>query len=458
MTTSATLYTNFILPWLQPERYAGLGPRLEALKSRERLSVESNAQLTWQDVQDALRHAYDYVPYYRALFGSVGATPEDIRSDADLKKLPPLTRAVLRDRASDLIAKDIPRDRLREAATGGTTDTPVPLLRDVECIRQRTAVQVRLNQWAGLDPGMKAMWLWGARTDYPANPSWKWRTFETSIMHRVWCPVSVLDEATFERYLETLNSFRPEAIVAYPTPLALFCEYLLAQTKVYHTPKTAIVTAEPLLESQRQLIEKALQCQVFSHYGARDFGMIAAQCEQGSYMHLCNASIYFDYEEIPGSNGLHEIFATDLTNRAMPMIRYRINDCTYRVQTSCSCGRGYPLIGNIEGRTTDNFVLFDGTVVPGVAMTNRLIKVCPEILKLQIIQEEYERFIIRFVRGIDFRGEVLGALKDRFFQLLGRRVELRLEEVQDIPRERSGKTRLCISNVQQRREKLVCAR
>jgi phenylacetate-CoA ligase len=454
----APIYTHFVLPWLQGERYAGLSARLAELRARERLDLEHNRALAWQEVQLLLHYAYTQVPYYRELFAAAGATPDDIRVEADFQRLPALTREVLRSKPGALVAKGIPRDQMREAATGGTTDTPVPLWRNVECIQQRTAVQVRLNQWAGLDTGMKVMWLWGARTDYPADPSWKWRMFETHVMRRVWCPISILDEETFKRYLQTLNDFKPQAIVAYPAPLALFCEYLLAQTKPYHTPKTAIVTAEPLLASQRQIIEKALGCQVFSHYGARDFGMIAAQCEQGGAMHLCTASIYFDYEEIPGSNGLYEIFATDLTNRAMPMIRYKINDCTYHVPEQCACGRGYPLIGDIEGRTTDNFVFADGSVVPGVAMTNRLIKVCPEILKLQIVQEEVDQFLVRFVRGAGFRDEVLATVRERFFQLIGQRVNVRLEEVTDIPRERSGKTRLCISHVQRKKEDALCAR
>jgi len=61
----------------------------------------------------------------------------------------------------------------------------------------------------------------------------------------------------------------------------------------------------------------------------------------------------------------------------MPLIRYRINDCVIPGAVTCACGRGLPLIGRIEGRTTEIFRLASGDVVPGVALTNRVLKVCP---------------------------------------------------------------------------------
>src|SRR3569832_1600406 len=109
-------------------------------------------------------------------------------------------------------------------------------------------------------------------------------------MRRTWCPVSTLNSDVFASYLQTLSSFRPDVIIAYPTPLSMFAEFLLGRPENIHRPKSIITTAEATTDTQRSLIEQAFGCKVFSHYGARDFGMIAAECETAHATHLCDVT------------------------------------------------------------------------------------------------------------------------------------------------------------------------
>lgn len=101
----------------------------------------------------------------------------------------------------------------------------------------------------------------------------------------------------------------------------------------------------------------------------------------------------------------------------------------------------------VEGRTADNFYLANGDVVPGVAFTNRLIKVCPGIRKMQLIQEDYTRFVIRYVASDTFAPNDLTQVREKFFQFLGDKVQVDFEGVPEIAREHSGKTRFAISKV-----------
>jgi phenylacetate-CoA ligase len=141
----------------------------------------------------------------------------------------------------------------------------------------------------------------------------------------------------------------------------------------------------------------------------------------------------------------------------MPMIRYRVNDCALPSDELCPCGRGYPLMQALEGRTTDNFYLANGDVVPGVAFTNRLIKVCPGITKMQLIQEAVDDFTIRFVPAETLQEQELEQVKQKFMEFVGGRVNVRLERVTDIERESSGKTRFAISRVKRPENVLVKA-
>jgi phenylacetate-CoA ligase len=442
-------YIGLVNPVLNGEAYRGMGRRMRELQRLERMSLEENRNRQWQAISRLLQHAYDSTPFYRQLLESVGAKPADFQSFDDLQKIPPLTRDDIRRNLDGLWSRSYPKESLKIAATGGTTDTPVPLLRSPECLGEKLAVQFHFNSWAGMWPGDKVFLLWGAQQDYSPNPSWRWRFYERHLIRQVYAPTSLVNENILESYRDLLNEFRPKIIYAYPTPLALFCEFLRERGRSFHRPVSAICTAEPLLPDQRRVIEETLGCPVFEHYGSRDFGMVAAECEAHQGMHLNPSAVFVEFVsvEFADEDGLHEIFVTDLLNYGMPLIRYRINDCAIPTSAPCSCGRGFPLIKKIVGRTTDNFYLANGSVVPGVALTNRVIQVCPGLKKVQVIQNTLSDFHVRYVPGPDFSASDLALLGSKLRVFFPDPLQWTFEEVAEIERERSGKTRFCISHV-----------
>jgi len=442
-------YMSLVAPTLIPTTHRGLRGRMRELDRREGMSPDQNRDLQWQSVKRLVQHAYDTTPFYKRRFDEAGVQPSRITSPVDFASIPALTRDDIRMHLEDMWSRRYKREELLSAATGGTTDTPIRLLRSPECVPEKVGVQLKFDTWAGMWPGDKVFYLWGARQDYSENPSWRWRLYDRYLMRRIWAPTSLLSEKVLEQYRQTLNHFRPRAIYAYPSPLALFCEYLLSCGRPCHRPRSAICTAEPLLPAQRRTIETALGCAVFERYGARDFGMIAAECERHRGMHLNPLAAYVEFQRVDKSEteGLCELLVTDLLNYGMPLIRYKVNDCTLLPAGNCRCGRGYPLIGQIIGRTTDNFRLPSGDVVPGVSLTNRVIQVCPGIRKLQVIQETLESFRIRFVAGDGFSQDDLKNLGKKLQVFLGQSVKWNFEQTEEIERESSGKTRLCISRL-----------
>lgn len=449
------VYAAAILPALQPSTHAGLLRRLWKLERLERLPSDEVKRRQWRSLLRLIQHAYETTPFYRQRFDSIGLQPSDIRSPGDLLQIPPLTRDDLRQHLEQLWSRKYHREALLSAATGGTTDSPVPLLRSADGLPEKTAVQIHLSSWAGLFPGDRIMLIWGAQQDHPPNPSWRWRIYDRHIMRRTWAPTSLFNAEVLESYRQTLNRFQPRAFVAYPTPLALFCEYLRECGRPFHHPQSAVCTAEPLLADQRRVIAETLECPVFEHYGSRDFGMIAGECEAHNGLHVHPAAAWVEWTPIEGSNGeLYELLVTDLLNYGMPVIRYKINDCVRPGPATCSCGRNFPLIGTIEGRTTENFYLPNGDVVPGVSLTNRVLKVCPGLKKMQVIQEAVFQFRIRYVPGPGFSTADLDLLRANLRKFFPDGLSWEFEAVSDIERERSGKTRFCISRVDPKNWKL----
>jgi phenylacetate-CoA ligase len=76
-------------------------------------------------------------------------------------------------------------------------------------------------------------------------------------------------------------------------------------------------------------------------------------------MHMAIESTVVDVVE--RDDGLPEMLLTDLHNYSQPLIRYQVGDLLELPgRSSCSCGRGLPLLGRPIGRAGDNLVLPDG--------------------------------------------------------------------------------------------------
>ncbi len=147
----------------------------------------------------------------------------------------------------------------------------------------------------------------------------------------------------------------------------------------------------------------------------------------------------------PGESG--SVIVTDLTNRAMPIIRYQVGDVAALSDRVCACGRGLPLLERLEGREADYVVTQAGELISGISLTENFALQVPGVVQFQIIQETLQRFRFRVVRGPDFGPESLDRLDSLVARHFGPDVEYRCEYLDSIPSEPSGKYRFCISRV-----------
>lgn len=449
------LYMRGIFPLLEKGGY-GLAGRMKEFRQWERLGANELGKRQWARLVQVLQHAYDSSPFYKRRFDDAGFNPKKSFDQGDLQRIPLLTRDDIRVHLTEMCSRAYRSEELSLSATGGTTDTPVKFYRDRDSIPQKIALQWQLSSWAGMYPGDKVFYLWGARSDYATDPSWRWLLYDRRLLRRRWAPTSVITEQVAEQYRREINAFKPRIIYAYPTPLAMLCEFIQQSGKPLHSPVAAICTAEGLLDTQRSVIEQTLGCPIFGLYGAREFGMIGAECEQHTGIHFAAPGAYVEFIPVRDAEeqNLCEVVVTDLLNYGMPLIRYQVNDCALPGEL-CPCGRSYALAKAVLGRTGDIFQLPDGSKVPGVALTNRVLQVCPDLSKIQIIQNTIEDFTVRYVPREHAAQEGLTGLRDNLRKFFPPEVRWTFEQVTDIAREASGKTRFCISKLPQASEGAV---
>jgi phenylacetate-CoA ligase len=211
----------------------------------------------------------------------------------------------------------------------------------------------------------------------------------------------------------------------------------------------AFVTSEVLYDEQRAQISKVFGCAVANGYGGRDAGFIAHECPEGG-MHITAEDIVVEIVDSKGAQLPRgqpgEVIVTHLATRDFPFIRYRTGDVGVLDTTRCSCGRGLPLIKEIRGRTTDFLLAHDGTMVHSAAVAY-ILRELPQVRAFKIIQETMEHTRVLVVADGGTGPALQQKITTGFQKWLGKDVHISVEEVADIPAEKSGKFRYVVNKI-----------
>ena len=335
-------HTHLLLPLAERERNAGLARRLREIRRYERMSEKDQRAIQQQRLQRILQHAYDTVPHYRKRFDDAGFRPSDARVDRPLP-LPALCRDDLREGGESLRSNAYPLQDLRQAGSSGTTSTPIQFYRDIEGLRNKTAIQWQLNSWADYNPGDSVLMLWGAHRDLAMKPSWRWRLYEERLMRCIPAPSGIINDDILERFRERYESRRPSVLYAYSTVLGAFAAYM-QKHGMKHQPTTIIATAEVMNDENRNLAESVFGVPVTMHYGSREVAMICRRMFAASRHALPSLVLYLEFDPIGETpdGPAYRLLVTDLLNYGQPFIRYDTGDCVTLGSQQCTCGRSFP--------------------------------------------------------------------------------------------------------------------
>lgn len=409
---------------------------------RERLQT-----LQLQRLRALLAHAYSHVPYYREVLTQAGLQNSEVASLADLQRLPFLTKPLIRANLERLKA-----DRARGLArfnTGGSSGEPLIFFIGKERVSHDVAAKWRATRWWGVDIGDPEIVVWGSPIELGTQD--KLRAVRDRLLRTRLLPAFAMSEQNLDEFVATLRGVRPRMIFGYPSSISLIARHARKRGQPLNAlgVKVVFVTSERLYDEQRRDIEDVFGCPVANGYGGRDAGFIAHQCPAGG-MHITAEDIIVEIIDgegrvlPPGQAG--EVTVTHLATRDFPFIRYRTGDVAVLDDEACACGRGLPLLKEIQGRATDFVVAADGTIMHGLALIY-VIRGVAGVENFKIVQESLGRTRVQLVTTADFRAEsereIVAGMKAR----LGEGVDVTLERVEHIPSEASGKFRYVMSRV-----------
>jgi len=332
--------------------------------------------------------------------------------------------------------------------TGGSTGSPLQFYVDVERLDSRMASTHRHDRWAGMRPGDWHAYLWGARMDQVLEPTLADDVKNHLLYRRISMNTSSVSEQDWSDFAAKVRTIRPRFMLAYAKAAVQFAAYVREHKLNDIRFEAMITTAEVLLPEDRATLERSFQGRVFNRYGCREVSVIASECEAHAGMHV-NAEALL-VEVVPDADHpapCGRILVTDLMNHSMPLIRYEIGDIgQWASEERCACGRELPRLADVQGRTTDFLVLPDGRRISGPALT-LIVADMSDVRQVQFVQRSQDEVVLRVVPGNGYGPNTAEELRRRLGLYIKGAATLRVETVDSIASEASGKYRFVLSEM-----------
>lgn len=445
------LYTSFVANILFPiqeklKKHNTVQLR-KAMDDSQWWSSEQLEALRLKRLRHLLTEAGNHVPYYRDLFSRIGFRPEAIFSLSELEHLPFLTKAVIRhegERMKSDTAKDLARFN-----TGGSSGEPLIFFIGKERVSHDVAAKWRATRWWDVDIGDPEIVIWGSPIELGTQDHM--RAIRDRLMRTELIPAFQMNDGMLDSFIARIRTCRPRMLFGYPSAISHIASYARKCGVALDDLgiKVVFVTSERLYEHQRDIIAHTFGCPVANGYGGRDAGFIAHACPEGG-MHITAEDIIVEIVDAEGrvlpSGEQGEIAVTHLATSDFPFVRYRTGDIGILDDAPCPCGRGLPLLKEIQGRTTDFIVAADGTVMHGLALIYT-VRDLPGVRKFKIEQLTRDETVVWIAAEASFDENSETRIVRDFKARLGANVVVRVKRVNEVPVEKSGKFRYVVSHV-----------
>ena len=335
----------------------------------ETLSRKEIEKIQLERLIETVNRVYEKVLPYRKKMIDAGVKPEDIKSLADLSKLPFVTKADLRDNYPyGLFA--VEKDELvRIHASSGTTGKPTVVGYTKGDLKTWTECVSRIACMGGATPKDVAQICFG------------YGMFTGALglhygLENIGAAIVPSSTGNSEKQIMYMKDFGTTLLVATPSYALRLAEVALDMgidpAKDLNV-KIGLVGSELLTDSMREEIHKfwGKDMLVTSNYGMSELmgPGVSGECEYLDGMHI-NEDFFIPEiinpetgEVLPeGEQG--ELVITCIKKEGLPLIRYRTKDITRLNYEPCKCGRTFCRMENLSGRSDDMLKIRGVNVFP----------------------------------------------------------------------------------------------
>ena len=301
--------------------------------------------------------------YYSEVYRKAGIT--GVSSPEEFEKIPFTDKADLRN-AYPLGIQAVPdEDVVRIHSSSGTTGKPVIIPYTAKDVDDWATMFARCYEIAGITakdriqitPGYG---LWTAGIGFQAG------------CEKLGAMAIPMGPGNTEKQLQMMMDLESTVICATSSYALLLAEEINKRgLKSKIKLKKGVIGSERWSDAKRKYIANELGIELYDIYGLTEiYGPgIGINCPDQTGMHIFDDYLYTEIvdpvtgEVLPdGEEG--EIVITTLVKEGAPLIRFRTHDLSRIIPGECSCGRHYPRLETIKGRSDDMFKVHGVNMFP----------------------------------------------------------------------------------------------
>ncbi len=324
-------------------------------------SEEQIRRYQLQKLVEICAHAYRNSGFYRKQFDDAGFHPDEFTDLGQFSNLPIISKETLLRHSEDMLTVPADDRNVDLVSTGGTSGMPMQFY--IGSNRSAIEYAYLVSSWsrAGYRLG-DTMAVFRGRV-VEADRNGLRHEYDPLLRHHYYSNFHMTEE-NMGRYINHVATLGSCYLHVYPSSVAALARYL--KTSGMAAPgniRGIIAESEIIYDDQRKLAEEVFGTRYFSCYGHTEKLVCASECEHSSDYHVWPTYGYFELIDkhgkavtTPGERG--EIVGTGFINKAMPFIRYRTGDFATYVSDHCeACGRNHPVIRDIQGHRTQEYLI-----------------------------------------------------------------------------------------------------
>ncbi len=408
----------------------------EQLDRSQWLSPDQLREYQLRRLRALVAHCKTHVPYYRAALA--GLDPQALTG---VEQLPILTRRRYQEDFARMRAEALPAGQRAagEAHTSGTTGVPVEVLQTDATQNVWLALFLRDLDWAGVDltGRLAAIRALPPHAEGRLLPYW----------HPRWA--DLLPSGTSIGYdihhdprdlLAWLMRVRPNYVLNHPAAMEAIARLAPGPWPEF---KGYLSFAETLHPHQRETIQRVFGVPIYDTYSSCEAGYIASRCPSGEGLHVHAESVIVEVLDEgdrpcpPGVTG--RAVLTVLHNYRGPFLRYDIGD-EVTPGHPCRCGRGLPLLAEVQGKVRPHLRLPDGELKCSTAIATKF-RLLPGIHQYQVVQRADDSIVIRVVPSREWSDTTPDGVRQLVYTFMGREVPVEVLRLEAIPLPPGGKLR-----------------
>lgn len=387
-------------------------------------------------IRQMVEHCYYHVPYYHNLFDKLGIDYKSIRTLDDLEVLPILTKDIVRNNFKELIADNISERACYHMHTSGTTGSSLKFLYSKEAYAIQWADEQRYEHTLGITVDEWSAY-WGGRSIVPKDckkpPFYRINYAMKEVMFSAWH----LCNENYPEYIKGLEKYKPEFWHGYPSSFLSLAQYMIDNNiRITFSPKYILLTSENVTDIQLDKMEHAFGIRPIQGYAMTEQVATFREYPDG-HMYVIEDLYAVEFLKTDTPE-LYRVVGTNLTNYAMPLLRYDTKDLVQYRETA----EGREII-SIDGREEDNIKLRNGVI----RRLDFVFKDQINIIEAQIVQKTLDLVEFRIVKGKNYTQEDEKTLKHDIEAYLAGKIGHKIIYVNEIPKTKNGKMKFIVSEV-----------